>query len=104
MSEMLLSDERIDGWWDVARAGKWRGSADVRRSLIEVTEDDLKRMARTITAASGSARKLSSTAMTGRPWAGWPPCGSPAACSRPGCTGSAAGLRQWLREGAYRSR
>ena len=45
MSSERLNDELIDGWWDIARAGSWKGTLAGAPALIEITPEDLVRMA-----------------------------------------------------------
>ncbi len=104
MSEQVLNDELIDGWWDVARVGKWSGSAAGAPARIEVTEEDLLRMAEDYDPVLQEAPVTVEHRHSG-PALGW------VAALR--VTGGvlqarfhrlSAKLREWLREGSYRSR
>ncbi len=104
MNEQVLSDELIDGWWDVARAGKWSGSAAGAPARIEVTEDDLLRMAEDYDPA------LQEVPVTVEHRHSGPAMGWVAALRVTGGVLQArfgrisARLREWLRDGSYRSR
>ncbi len=45
MEKQALDDKRIDGWWDVARVGRWRGSLGGSPAEVELTSDDLEQIA-----------------------------------------------------------
>jgi hypothetical protein len=104
MSEKLLNDELIDGWWDVARAGKWRGSTEDAPLVVELTAEDLERM------AADYDPKLQEAPVTIEHRHDGPALGWVAALRVSGGVLQARlhrlsnRLRQWLREGAYRSR
>jgi hypothetical protein len=104
MSEQELNDELIDGWWDVAKAGKWSGSAAGAPARIEVTDDDLARMAGDYDPAVQEAPVTVEHRHSG-PAMGWV-----AALRVTGGVLQArfhrlnSKLREWLREGSYRSR
>ena len=40
-----LTDKQIDGWWDVARAGRWKGAVGGAPAEIEINPQDLVEMA-----------------------------------------------------------
>lgn len=104
MSEELLTDEQIDGWWDIARPGVWRGAVAGRPAEIEITADDLRRMAEDYDPALQEAPVTVEHRRSG-PALGWVAdlrvAGNvlQARFHRIGRK-----LRRWLREGAYRSR
>jgi hypothetical protein len=104
MSDKLLTDEKLDGWWDVARAGNWRGSVEGAPSVIEVTADDLQRMAEDYDPALQEAPVTVEHRHDG-PALGWVAAlrvSSGVLQAR--LHRLSVRLRQWLREGAYRSR
>jgi len=104
MNEQVLKDELIDGWWDIARAGKWRGSASGAPAEIEVTAEDLRRM------ADDYDPSLQEAPVTVEHRHSGPAMGWVAALRVVGGVLQArfhrlnSRLRQWLREGSYRSR
>ena len=47
MEQHPLTDEQIEGWWDIARVGKWNGSQGGRPVEIEINRADIKDIAET---------------------------------------------------------
>ena len=45
MRKNSLTDEQIGGWWDIARAGLWKGTIAGAPTRIEITAEDLHNMA-----------------------------------------------------------
>jgi hypothetical protein len=104
MNRNRLTDEEIDGWWDIARAGTWSGSAGGAPARIEISGDDLAEMA-----ASYDPR-LQEAPVTVEHQRQGPAHGWVAALRVVGDRLQArfkelsASLREWLANGAYRSR
>lgn len=99
-----LSDSQIDGWWDVARVGRWRGSLGGRPTEVEITRRDLEQIARDYDPQLQEA-PVTVEHMRSGPALGW------VAGLR--VTGDklqarfrdlSERLREWLSSGAYRSR
>jgi len=104
MKRNRLTDEEIDGWWDIARAGTWSGSAGGAPARIEITGEELAEMA-----ASYDPR-LQEAPVTVEHQRQGPAHGWVAALRVIGDRLQArfkdlsASLREWLASGAYRSR
>ncbi|MEA2064478.1 MAG: hypothetical protein U9P14_12315 [Gemmatimonadota bacterium] len=104
MAEQSLTDEQVDGWWDIARTGKWQGSQGGKPVEIEIDRRDLEEMAATYSPDCQEAPVTVEHRREG-PAHGW--------VEKLRVKGSrlqarlkdlSSALRQWLRTGAYRSR
>ena len=104
MSTERLNNELIDGWWDIARAGSWKGTLAGAPAQIEITPEDLVRMAGDYDPLLQEAPVTVEHRREG-PAHGWV-----AALRVAGdrlqarFTDLSDSLRDWLRSGAYRSR
>ena len=104
MSDEILSDRQIDGWWDVARTGAWKGTLAGAPAVIEITAADLMQMAEDYDPG------LQEAPVTVEHYREGPAHGWVAALRVAGEVLQArfhrlsGQLRQWLQSGAYRSR
>jgi len=100
-----ITDQGIDqGWWDIARAGKWKGSLAGETADIKITQQDLEDMAADYSTGIEEAA-LNTDHDSFGPAHGWV-----AALRVAGDRLQAQfklvsdELREWLKTGAYRSR
>jgi len=104
MNGNRLTDEQIDGWWDIARIGRWKGTLGGTPAEIHITRQDLEDM------AADYDPQLQEAPVTIEHSKAGPAHGWIAALRVVGDRLQARfkdlseSLRQWLRSGAYRSR
>jgi hypothetical protein len=104
MDRQPLDDKKIEGWWDVARVGCWRGSQGGAPAEVELTASELEQIAADYDPSLQEA-PVTVEHMRSGPAHGW--------VDRLRVAGDrlqarfrdiSAQLRQWLASGAYRSR
>ncbi len=104
MKKDRLTDEQIDGWWDIARTGLWKGTIAGAPTRIEITPEDLYNMAADYNFQVQEAPVTVEHCREG-PAHGWVTTlrvlGDRLQARFADLSES---LRQWLRSGAYRSR
>ncbi len=104
MKKDRLTDEQIDGWWDIARTGLWKGTIAGAPTRIEITPEDLHNMAADYNFQVQEAPVTVEHCREG-PAHGWVATlrvlGDRLQARFADLSES---LRQWLRSGAYRSR
>jgi hypothetical protein len=104
MERTVLTDSQIDGWWDVARVGRWTGSLGGRAAEVEITPQDLQEI---VADYSDGVQEAPLTVEHRRegPALGWVKdlrlAGDRLQARFKDISGQ---LREWLAEGAYRSR
>ncbi|MEA1996704.1 MAG: hypothetical protein U9N45_03660 [Gemmatimonadota bacterium] len=104
MRKNRLTEEQVDGWWDIARAGRWKGTVAGNPAEIEISTHDLEDM------AADYDRLLQEAPVTLEHKKEGPAHGWVSALRVAGdrlqakFTDLSAKLRQWLGSGAYRSR
>ncbi|MBN2290702.1 MAG: hypothetical protein JXQ83_15315 [Candidatus Glassbacteria bacterium] len=104
MKRQPQSEVRIEGWWDIARVGKWSGSQGGRPVEIEITREDIEEMAAAYSPGFQEAPVTVEHLKEG-PAHGWVDAlrvvGDRLQARFKDISDS---LRRWLRTGAYRSR
>jgi len=104
MSDESLTDRQIDGWWDVARIGNWKGTLAGAPASIEITAADLQQMAGDYDPRVQEAPVTVEHRREG-PAHGWVAALRVAGDVLQARFHRISGqLRQWLQTGAYRSR
>ena len=104
MGRKGLSDSQIDGWWDVARVGRWRGSLGGNPAEVEITREDLESMARDYNPQLQEA-PVTVEHMRSGPAHGWVESLRLAGDRLQARFRDLSGrMREWLASGAYRSR
>jgi len=104
MDRQPLDEKRIEGWWDLARVGRWSGSQGGAPAQVELSSSDLEQIAADYDPSLQEA-PVTVEHMRSGPAHGW--------VERLRVAGDrlqarfrdiSAQLRQWLTSGAYRSR
>ena len=104
MKQQSLTDEQINGWWDIARAGKWSGSQGGKPVEIEITPADIEDLAETYDPGFQEAPVTVEHQKEGQAH-GWVESLRMAGDKlQARFKNISENLRQWLRTGAYRSR
>ncbi|MCE5272039.1 GPO family capsid scaffolding protein [bacterium] len=104
MEKQALDDKRIDGWWDVARVGRWRGSLGGAPAEVELTSEDLEQIAADYDPQLQEA-PVTVEHMRSGPAHGWVESLRVAGDRlQARLRDLSAQLRDWLTSGAYRSR
>ena len=104
MERQSLTDEQIEGWWDIARIGKWSGSQGGRPVEIEITRADIEDIAESYSPRVQEAPVTVEHLKEGQAH-GWVNALRIAGDRlQAKFKDISDNLRQWLRTGAYRSR
>jgi hypothetical protein len=104
MKQQYLTDEQIEGWWDIARVGKWNGCQGGKPVEIEISRADIENIVETYDPGVQEAPVTVEHLKEG-PAHGWVEslrvAGNRLQAKFKDISES---LRNWLRTGAYRSR